>query len=214
MHEPGSFRPLAQVEKQGDTTRLHYIVTDLTGASLVIEPQDGRLKVYDNPLGVVTNSPSFDWHLTNLRNYVNLHPENVPPLKIGNVMVHPLGNGSGMHGIPGDATPPSRFVKAAAYVLSTQRVSDGPQGVRLVEHIMNNFDIPKGLILDEKTPPEYTQWTSVADLGEDRYYIKTWEVPVLHGVGFSDFDMDGTAMVRFPLPTDGTPTALKQASAS
>ena len=29
------------------------------------------LDVWDNPVGVLTNSPDFNWHLTNLRNYMN-----------------------------------------------------------------------------------------------------------------------------------------------
>ncbi|MEH4990380.1 linear amide C-N hydrolase [Enterobacter asburiae] len=61
----------------------------------------------------MTNSPFLDWHLTNLHNYVNLHPEDVTPLKIEGTTEHPLGNGSEMPGLPGDSTPPSRFVRAA-----------------------------------------------------------------------------------------------------
>ena len=60
----------------------HYVVYDKTGASLVIEPVGGKLVVNDNPLGVLTNSPSFDWHMTNLRNYIALNPRNVPAVKI------------------------------------------------------------------------------------------------------------------------------------
>jgi choloylglycine hydrolase len=61
---------------------VHFVVYDKTGASIVIEPLDGKLKVSDNPLGVLTNSPTFDWHMINLRNYVALHPRNVPPVTI------------------------------------------------------------------------------------------------------------------------------------
>lgn len=53
----------------GITPPFHYTLHDADGASLVVEPVGGKLQVYDNPLGVVTNSPSFDWHMTNLRNY-------------------------------------------------------------------------------------------------------------------------------------------------
>src|SRR5690606_3605261 len=78
----------------GISRPVHYTLHDATGASLVIEPVNGELKVYDNPLGVMTNSPSLDWHLTNLRNYVNLRPENVDSLKINNYTVHAFGTGS------------------------------------------------------------------------------------------------------------------------
>lgn len=85
---------------------LHYTLHDATGASLVIEPIDGTLKVYDNPVTAMTNSPTFEWHITNLRNYVKLSNVNAPPLKLGGVIISALGNGSGMLGVPGDGTPP------------------------------------------------------------------------------------------------------------
>ncbi len=127
---------------------VHYTLHDATGASIVIEPIDGKLKVYDNPLGVMTNSPSFDWHMTNLRNYVHLSPDNTKPLKVNGATFTPLGEGSGMLGVHGDTTPPSRFVRATAFVLSAAKVPSGSQSVRLAEHIANNFDIPKGWIVD------------------------------------------------------------------
>jgi choloylglycine hydrolase len=179
---------------------VHYTLHDATGASIVIEPVNGTLQVTDNPLGVMTNSPSLDWHLTNLRNYVNLRPDNVDSLKINGYTIQSFGTGSGMHGIPGDSSPPSRFVKAAAYVLSVNKVPDGPEGVRLAEHIANNFDMPKGVVRDAKMPPEYTQWTVIADLGKAQYYIKTWDAPVLRAVSFDDFDVNGSSMVTFNLP--------------
>ena len=58
----------------------HFIVNDAGGRSVVMEYVGGKLKIHDNPLGVITNSPTFDWHITNLRNYVNLTVNNVPPV--------------------------------------------------------------------------------------------------------------------------------------
>jgi len=60
--------------KQGITYPLHYNIHDAQGNALVIECIKGELKIYDNPKGVLTNNPTFDWHQTNLRNYVNLSP--------------------------------------------------------------------------------------------------------------------------------------------
>ena len=94
---------------------VHVVVYDKTGASIVIEPLDGKLKVYDNPLGVITNSPTFDWHMINVRNYVALNPRNVPPVTINGTTFRNMGQGSGMLGLPGDFTPPSRFVRASVF---------------------------------------------------------------------------------------------------
>jgi choloylglycine hydrolase len=74
---------------------------------------------------VITNSPAFDWQMTNLHNYVNFSMTNVPPVKLGSVTLEPFGQGSGMLGIPGDFTPPSRFVRAVAFSHSVCRRRPG-----------------------------------------------------------------------------------------
>lgn len=186
---------------------LHYTLHDATGASIVIEPIDGALKVYDNPLGVMTNSPSFDWHLTNLGNYVKLSATNAAPLQIGGETIPPLGQGSGLLGIPGDPTPPSRFVRALGYTLSAAKQPDGPESVRLAEHILNNFDIPKGWVRDGEQL-EYTQWSSVADLTNRVYYVKTYDDPVLRSIDLDRFDLDAGALVSADLKPEQAPPAL------
>ena len=69
----------------GFAPEAHYIVHDSTGKSIVIEYVGGKLNIHDDPLGVITNSPTFDWHMTNLGNYVNFSMTNVPPIKLGSV---------------------------------------------------------------------------------------------------------------------------------
>ncbi|NKB79982.1 linear amide C-N hydrolase [Brucella daejeonensis] len=189
----------------GFTPPVHYTLHDASGASIVIEPIDGKLKVYDNPLSVLTNAPSFDWHMTNLRNYVNLSPKNVKAMKINGLTISQIGEGSGMLGVPGDMTPPSRFVRASANLLSAREVPSGIESVRLAEHILNNFDIPKGVVQgeagEEDKPVDYTQWSTVADMKNDIYYVKTYEEQVLRGVAFKDLDLDAKDMLTIKIPT-------------
>ncbi|KAB2731524.1 linear amide C-N hydrolase [Brucella intermedia] len=184
---------------------VHYTLHDTTGASIVIEPVDGKLKVYDNPLSVLTNAPTFDWHMTNLRNYVNLSPKNVKALKINNETIQQLGEGSGMLGVPGDMTPPSRFVRASANLLSARSVASGIESVRLAEHILNSFDIPIGLVQgeagEEDKPVDYTQWSTVADMKNDVYYVKTYEEQILRGVSLKDLDLDAKELLTIKIPT-------------
>ncbi|MBM7325825.1 choloylglycine hydrolase family protein [Agrobacterium sp. S2] len=184
---------------------VHYTLHDTTGASIVIEPVDGKLKVYDNPLSVLTNAPTFDWHMTNLRNYVNLSPKNVKALKINNETIKQLGEGSGMLGVPGDMTPPSRFVRASANLLSARSVASGIESVRLAEHILNSFDIPIGLVQgeagEEDKPVDYTQWSTVADMKNDVYYVKTYEEQILRGVSLKDLDLDAKELLTIKIPT-------------
>ena len=73
--------PTIDKEWGSTPTPFHYVIYDKSGNSLVVEPIDGKLVTYDNPIGVFTNSPSFDWHMTNLRNFINLTPLNAPPLE-------------------------------------------------------------------------------------------------------------------------------------
>jgi choloylglycine hydrolase len=117
------------VEAIGQAAPVHFVVHDRSGKAVVIEPLNKGLKIYDNPLGVVTNSPTFDWHMTNLRNYINLSATNVPPVDMGGITLPQLGQGSGLRGLPGDFTPPSRFVRAVAFSQSAVPSDTAQQAV-------------------------------------------------------------------------------------
>ncbi|MDR3409292.1 MAG: choloylglycine hydrolase family protein [Methylovirgula sp.] len=181
---------------------VHYTLHDASGASLVIEPIDGTLKVYDNPFGVMTNSPPFDWQVTNLRNYVKISPVNAPPLHIDGQTVASFGQGSGLLGIPGDPTPPSRFVRVLGYAASVERQPDGIASVRAAEHILNNFDIPRGWIrpgTGDEGEWEFTQWSAVADLTNRVYYVKTYDDQVLRSIDLKSLNLDAPAILSAPL---------------
>src|SRR6185436_16109587 len=68
---------------QGAVAGAHFFLQDKSGKTLVVEPVDGTLKVHDAPLGVMTNAPTYDWHMTNLANYINLSPKDVDSAKVG-----------------------------------------------------------------------------------------------------------------------------------
>lgn len=175
---------------------VHYVIHDASGQSIVIEPVDGKLKVYDNPLGVMTNSPTFDWHMTNLRNYVNLSPTNAPAMQLGPITLNSIGQGSGMLGLPGDFTPPSRFVRAAEFSQSVYQAETGRAAVLQAFHILNNFDIPKGSARESKkdthgnAPADYTQWTSANDLKTKQFYFRTFENSQIRTVELMKMNLD------------------------
>jgi choloylglycine hydrolase len=169
----------------GQPAPVHVVVHDRSGKSVVIEPLDKSLKIYDNPLGVMTNSPTFDWHMTNLRNYVNLTASNVPPIDLGGITLAQFGQGSGLRGLPGDFTPPSRFVRAVAFSQSAIPSATAAQAVLQAFHILNNFDIPYGAVRevhDGQMHAESTTWTSASDLKNLRWYFKTYGDQSIHGV--------------------------------
>ncbi len=171
---------VAWVEKEpmASLLQLHYAVQDAEGHAAVIEYVDGRLHVYENTLGVVTNSPSFDWHLTNLRNYIHLTPDNAPAVVLGGEKLVGFGQGTGMWGLPGDFTPPSRFVRAVAFTQATPTPETAEQGVWQAFHLLNQFDLPRGAIRanqDGKTVVDYTNRTTAADMKNLRYYFHTYQ---------------------------------------
>jgi choloylglycine hydrolase len=161
----------------GEVPPVHFVVHDRAGKSVVIEPVDKLLKLHQNPLGVMTNSPTFDWHMTNLRNYVNLSATNVPPIPLRDIKLAQFGEGSGMHGLPGDFTPPSRFVRAVAFSQAAIASDTVEQSVLQAFHILNNFDIPLGSVRQTiaSTPiAEFTAWTSASDLKNLRWHFRTY----------------------------------------
>jgi len=169
----------------------HYVVYDKSGKSIVIEPIKGKLVVYDNPIGVMTNSPSFDWHMTNLRNYTNLKTENANSMTIEGITFKQLGQGSGMNGIPGDFTPPSRFVRATAFSVTALPTETTLEAIKDVFHILNNFDIPKGFsreVVGGKIYADYTQLTCARDPQTLKYYYKTYNNQTVKMFDLNEFD--------------------------
>jgi len=189
----------------GFAPEVHFTVHDASGKSIVIEYTGGKLNVYDSPLGVITNSPSFDWQMTNLRNYVNLSINNAAPAKVGSLTLQPFGQGSGMAGLPGDFTPPSRFVRAVAYSQSVLPSKTGAEAVLEAFHILNQFDIPKGAARDREKDEhgnvvaDYTLWTAASDTAAKRYYFRTYENSQIRMVDLTKVNFDGTAVSETPV---------------
>lgn len=126
----------------GITPPIHLIITEPTGKAIVVEFTKGVTTIHEAPLGVITNAPTYDWHMTNLRNYVNLSPVALPDKKIEDLNFKPLGGGSGMIGLPGDFTPPSRFVRAVAFSKTARATATGAETCYELFRILDNFNLP------------------------------------------------------------------------
>lgn len=177
----------------------HYIIYDKSGRSLVIEPINGKLVTYENPLGILTNSPAFDWHMTNLRNFINLTPFNVKALEVEGMKLAPFGQGSGMVGLPGDFTPPSRFVQAAIFSITANRPNNANEAIWHVFHILNQFDIPVGASRGQENGvifTDYTIITCVRDPQALKFYFKTYENQTIKMVDLMKFDLNAKSIKR------------------
>jgi len=187
---------------------VHFVVHDITGESIVIEYVGGKLYIHENPLGVMSNSPTFDWHMTNLNNYVNFSMTNASAQKLGSVTLTPFGQGSGMLGLPGDFTPPSRFVRIAAFSQSVLPSKTGVDAVLQAFHILNQFDIPKGAARDHEKDEhgnviaDYTIWTSANDLKAKRFYFRTYENSQIRMIDLTRLDLDAKDIVEFSMGGD------------
>lgn len=165
---------ITSLDKQGST--VHWRIGEASGRQVVLEFINGTPHFYENKIGVLTNAPDFPWHITNLNNYVNLFPGNAPTQKIGDITIFPFGAGSGFLGIPGDVTPPSRFVRIAFYKATAPQLETSEETIFQSFHILNNFDIPIGVehpIGKAPNIPSATQWTSAIDLTQKKLYYKT-----------------------------------------
>ena len=157
---------------------VHWRIAEPGGRMVVLEVVSGVPHFYENALGVLTNAPGFEWHMTNLNNYINLEQGSAPDkeLKPG-VILKPLGHGSGMLGLPGDFTPPSRFVRATFYQTTSPTWDTGFDAIIQAFHILNNFDIPIGSQHTRtdipKGLPSATQFTAATDQTALRLYYRT-----------------------------------------
>ena len=172
---------------------VHWRIGDASGRQVVLEIINATLHIHENTVGVITNSPDFPWHLTNLNNYVNLFPGNAPRQNIGKQVLFPMGGNSGFMGIPGDATPPSRFVRAAFYCATAPKLPNAIETVKQCFHVLNNFDIPIGIEHPlGKTPdmPSATHWTSVIDLSNRMVYFKTAYNSTIRCIDLNEIDFE------------------------
>lgn len=141
----------------------------------------------------------------------------VLPRRMGNVSYTPqgknglawnnkygaVGAGSALLGLPGDVTPPSRFVRAFFWLHSAPAAPDAYSGITQAFHILNNFDIPIGseFAAGEKIPnlPSATQWTSAADLTHPAFYYRTMYNSQIRKVDLTKIDFDTVTYTVRPL---------------
>lgn len=186
---------------------LHFFVHDASGNGIVIEYVNGQLNVYDDNTNVLTNAPSYDWQVKNIRNYVNLTPYTPDPIVIGNMTFESTGQGSGMHGIPGDISPPSRFIKIFALKNTALTPQNATDTLNLAQHIMNNVDIPLGYVRAKQANGsdlnEWTQWVVFEDLSHKVFYYHTYSDLTLHKIDLNKINFAPKApMLKMPLTPD------------
>lgn len=184
----------AVLPQWGFVPPLHFVVTDAAGASIVVEYIDSKQKIHDNAFGVLTNSPNYDWHTTNVRNYIGLSTLTHPAIEVNRQKLESFGQGSGAIGLPGDFSPPARFIRAVFLSNAAVKGKEAPNAISMAFKILNSFDIPEGAIRSEeqgKAAKDITQWTSAADLKNRKYYFHTYNNRNVRMVDLNKIPLDG-----------------------
>jgi choloylglycine hydrolase len=175
----------------------HLAIHDATGADLVVEFIDGQAQIHDNAVGVLTNSPTFPWHVTNLRNYIGLTNVDPKPYNLMGMPVTATGNGTGLMGLPGDVTPPSRFVRATVLTQVASSAANPREAVNQAFHSLDLVSVPRHLAASG----DYTQWYVVRDHDSRVYYVRSYDgwTTDVHDLRAMKVDAPGTP-VSLPLP--------------
>lgn len=216
------FSTIDEVKNAIDTVRVvnidpsastvHWRIAEPNGRVAVLEIIDGVPTFYENPVGVIANAPNFDWHMTNLNNYVNLYPGTAAPTVFGPIKLRSLSNGTGLRGLPGDFSSPSRFVRAA--FLKTYSVPQPTARAAVMQsfHILNNFDVPFGTAYNIGTAkfdmPSATQWTIATDTANHIIYYHTMYNRTIRRIDMNAIDFEAVAFQSHPLDTTESETII------
>jgi len=147
----------------GQNQPLHFIFSDATGATYVLEPQGNGLILQEDKIGVMTNTPDYNWHKTNLSNYLGASTTNFGAKKFGDEEIIPLGQ-NGTFRLPGGFTAVDRFVRTAFIREATETPKNAKQAVNTILHMLDSVTIPRGVNIKEDGEASYTQYQTVLDL--------------------------------------------------
>lgn len=216
------FSTIDEVKSAIDTVRVvnidpsastvHWRIAEPNGRVAVLEIIDGVPTFYENPVGVIANAPNFDWHMTNLNNYVNLYPGTAAPTAFGPIKLRSLSKGTGLLGLPGDFSSPSRFVRAA--FLKTYAVPQPTARAAVMQsfHILNNFDVPFGTTYNIGTAkfdmPSATQWTIATDTANHIIYYHTMYNRTIRRIDMSNINFDRVPFQSHPLDATESETII------
>lgn len=176
---------------------LHWIIADKVEAMTIESMADG-IRIYRNPLGILTNNPPFDYHLTNLNNYLNLTAEEPKNRFSKDLQLEPYSRGMGAIGMPGDLSSSSRFIRATFAKSNSPRMRSEEKSVSQVFHILGAVEMCDGSVRVGRKN-ERTQYTSCINVNEGIYYYRTYENLQITAVKMRSENLDSAKLVRFPI---------------
>lgn len=176
---------------------LHWMIADKDGAITVESMADG-LHIYENPVGVLTNNPSFSYHMTHLSDYINLTPQ-TPENRFGAPSLTIYSRGMGGIGLPGDLSSSSRFVRAAFVKLNSVSGEGENESISQFFHILGAVEQQRGCVCLPDGSHELTAYTSCMNTDKGIYYYTAYENHAICAVDMHRCDLEGKELYRYPL---------------
>lgn len=178
---------------------LHWIISD-RNESITVETVEEGLKVYDNPVGVLTNNPPFDKQLFNLNNYRYLSSKTPDNTFSDDLDLMAYSRGMGGLGLPGDLSSMSRFVKASFTKINSLSSEDELESVSQFFHILGSVEQQRGLaFIEEPDKYEITIYSSCVNTDKGIYYYRTYENSQINAVDMHKEDLDSESLISYPL---------------
>lgn len=181
-------------------TPLHWFVAD-EKSSFTAEPTAEGLKIYDNPLGVLTNNPPFEFQMQNLQNYLSLSPFEPVCTFAENLDMKPYSRGMGALGLPGDLSSSSRFVRAAFTKLNSLCGKSEEESVAQFFHILGAVEQQNGCVRLENGSLEKTLYSSCASARSGIYYYRTYENSRICAVDMNKENLGKKELVSYHIIT-------------
>lgn len=179
---------------------LHWILADRECAITIESVREG-IRIYDNPVGILTNNPPFDYQMTNLTNYMSLSAEPPENHFSAQLDLTPYSRGMGMLGMPGDLSSASRFVRASFTKLHSISGASESESISQFFHILGAVAQQRGCVHMGQGKYEITIYTSCCNTDRGIYYYTTYENSQITGVDMHRENLEGQALVRYPLIT-------------
>ncbi len=177
---------------------LHWIISDKNKSITVESVKDG-LKIYDNPYGVLTNNPTFDYHLMNMNNYMHLHEGVAQNRMAPERAFNNYSLGMGALGLPGDYSSASRFVRAVFIKEKSTFCESERESVSQFFHILSGVAMPKGCVMTRDGKYEYTRYSCCCNADKGIYYYTTYDNSTVTAVDMHRVDLEGEEVYRFTL---------------
>ncbi len=182
-------------------SQLHWIIADKNGA-ITVESVKSGLKIYDNPVGVLTNNPPFNEQIFSLNNY--MHLSNKPPenLFLKDFPLKQYSRGMGALGLPGDWSSQSRFIRAVFAKNNSVSGNTEAESVAQFFHILDSVAQIKGCCELENNKYEITIYSSCINAEKGIYYYKTYYNHQITAVDMKKEELDFDKLLRYPLMTE------------